>query len=272
MLALSVVTPSYDMARFLPETLDSVAQLVTSHEHIVIDGGSTDGTVEILEGRDDPALRWTAEPDRGQTHAVNKGLERATGEFVGWLNADDAYVPDAVDRAVRYLAEHTEVAAIFGSLAVVDESGALLRDYRPGRFDWRWYLWLGEYVPTPTVIFRRELLANTGVLDECYHDAADYDFFLRLLRGRRVDRLDESLVRFRYHAASKTGRNQALQQDEALAVRLRWARGARDVAVMRVMDACKRAAYRVVSPYPPNRNVAAVADHIYTLRDRLGEG
>ena len=267
MLALSVVTPSYDMARFLPETLDSVGRLATSHEHIVIDGGSTDGTIEILKERGDPALRWSAEPDRGQTHAVNKAFGRAAGEFVGWLNADDAYVPEAVDRAVEHLAGHSETAAVFGSLDVVDESGALQRSYQPGGFDWRWYLWLGDYVPTPTIIFRRELLDETGLLDERWHDAADYDFYLRLLRGRRVDRMDDCLVRFRYHAASKTGRDQTMQQDEALAIRLRWARGARDAAVMRALDATKRAAYRLVSPYPPNRHVAAGIDRLYALRE-----
>ena len=96
---LSVITPARNMARFLPDTLDSVAALRTPHEHIVIDGASDDGTVELLEGAEDPHLTWISEPDSGQTEAVNKGLRLAQGDLLAWVNADDAYIPDAVDRA-----------------------------------------------------------------------------------------------------------------------------------------------------------------------------
>ncbi len=100
---LSVITPARNMAAFLPETLDSVAALRTPHEHIVIDGASDDGTVELLEGREDPHLTWISEPDSGQTEAVNKGLRLAQGDLLAWVNADDAYIPDAVDRALEHL-------------------------------------------------------------------------------------------------------------------------------------------------------------------------
>src|SRR5690348_12767717 len=120
---LSVVTPAYNMARFLPETLDSVAALPTPHEHIVIDGDSDDGTVELLEGRDDPHLIWVSEPDSGQTEAVNKGLRRASGRLLAWLNADDSYVTDAVERAIAHLEAHREVGAVFGGVNYVDEQG-----------------------------------------------------------------------------------------------------------------------------------------------------
>src|SRR5438034_3172111 len=109
----SVVTPVYNSVRFLDETLDSVAALRTPHEHIVVDGGSTDGTVELLRARNDETLSWVSEPDRGQTHAVNKGMERVSGELVGWLNGDDAYIPDAVDGAVEHLQRHPDVDAVF---------------------------------------------------------------------------------------------------------------------------------------------------------------
>src|SRR5688572_24799301 len=103
MALLSVVTPARNMARFLPDTLDSVAALRAPHEHIVVDGASDDGTVELLEAREDPHLRWVSEPDSGQTEAVNKGLRMAEGHLLAWLNADDSYVPDAVDRAIEHL-------------------------------------------------------------------------------------------------------------------------------------------------------------------------
>src|SRR5215217_8334361 len=126
---LSVVTPSYNSARFIEETLDSVAALSVPHEHIVIDGGSDDGTVEILERRRDDSLAWISEPDRGQTNAVNKALARARGELIAWINADDAYVPAAVDSAVGALNTDPSVDAIFGFMDIIDENGEFQRQY-----------------------------------------------------------------------------------------------------------------------------------------------
>ncbi len=156
----------------------------------MVDGASDDGTVELLRGRDDPSLKWTSEPDRGQTEAVNKGLERSRGELIGWLNGDDAYLPAAVDRAVEHLERHPETMAICGAINYVDESGAVFRTLTPPRFSWRRYLYLGSFLPTPTVIFRRRLLAQAPSLNEAYADAADYDFYLPApaRRPRRPDR------------------------------------------------------------------------------------
>jgi glycosyltransferase involved in cell wall biosynthesis len=247
---LSVITPAYNGATYLPEALGSVAGLGTPHEHVVIDGGSDDGTVELLEGRGDPHLSWVSEPDRGQTHAVNKGLARANGELVGWLNADDAYVSDAVDRAVAHLARNAEVMAVYGGMDVIDELGRVRRRYRPPPFSWTRYLFFGDYIPTPTILFRRSLLAKAPSLDERYADAADYDFYLRLLHRARVDRMPDALVRFRYHPDSKTARDVWLQQDEALAIRLAWARGPRDRLIMQGFERLKRLVLPRISSWP----------------------
>ncbi len=192
------------MARFLPDTLDSVAALRTPHEHIVVDGASDDGTVELLEGREDPHLTWISEPDSGQTEAVNKGLRLARGDLLAWVNADDAYIPEAVDRALDHLARNPETGAVFGAVNYVDEPGEVFRTLVPPKFSWRRYLYFGAFVTTPTIIWRRELLEQAPSLDERYVDAADYDFYLRLLRGVRVDRIDEPMLNFRYHPTSKT--------------------------------------------------------------------
>ena len=247
---LSVVTPVYESARYLAATLDSVARLTVSHEHIVIDGGSTDGTVALLESRDDSSLSWVSEPDRGQTHAVNKGFERAQGELLGWLNGDDEYVSEAVDRAVEHLLAHPELDAAFGGMDITDETGQVRREYRPAQFSWRRYLYLGDYITTPTIIFRRRLLEDGGLLDESYVDAADYDFFLRVFRNARVERRPEALVRFRYHPESKTARDAFRGQDEALEIRLKWARGPVEHALMRGIDWLKRLVLPRISPWP----------------------
>ena len=238
------------MARYLEECLDSVAAIGAPHEHLVMDGGSRDGTVALLEGRDDPALQWVSEPDRGQTHAVNKGFERARGEFVGWLNADDAYLPDAVDRALEFLRAHPEVAAVFGDMLFVDEHGALQRHYRPGHYTFRRYLYRGGYITTPTIIFRRALLGERGVLDERWKDAADYDFHLRMFHRNRVEPMHEPLVRFRFHPESKTATNVWLQEDEALEIRQRWARNGLDRALMVGLDRAKRAILPRLTGWP----------------------
>jgi glycosyltransferase involved in cell wall biosynthesis len=249
-LALSVVTPVYNSSRYLAATLDSVARLTVPHEHIVIDGGSTDGTVELLEAREDPRLTWLSEPDRGQTHAVNKGFARARGELVGWLNGDDEYVPEAVARAVERMLSEPTLDVVFGPMEITDEDGTRRRTYRPLPFSWRLYLFIGDYVTTPTIIFRRSRLENVGLLDERYVDAADYDFHLRLLRGARVERWREPLVRFRYHSESKTGSDYDRGQREALAIRLRWARGRRDRVLMEGYDRFKREVFPRISRWP----------------------
>jgi glycosyltransferase involved in cell wall biosynthesis len=266
---LSVVTPALDQVRYIGETLDSVSRLTVDHEHLVIDGGSTDGTVELLRDRDDPALTWISEPDRGQTDAVNKGLRRATGDYVGWINADDAYVPEGVARAIAHLDANPCVGAVYGLMEITDEHGGVTRTYRPARFNWTRYLWTGDYVPTTAIVFRRALLDQSGLLDETFRDAADYDFYLRLLHGVRVDRIEEAIVRFRYHAESKTARDPGLGQAEALAVRLRWARHDRDAVLMRAVDGAKQRVFSVVPPWPPGRLVTRAADLAYALRDRL---
>jgi glycosyltransferase involved in cell wall biosynthesis len=250
MTLLSVITPVHNQVRYLGETLDSVAALSIPHEHIVVDGDSDDGTVAMLEGREDENLAWSSEPDRGQTHAVNKGFERAQGDLIAWLNGDDSYVPEAVDRAVAHLEANPGLSAVYGGQEYVNAEGEVIRTFVPTRFSWRRYLYLGDNVPTPTVIFRREALDREGGLDESYADAADYDFYLRILERGRVDPIPEILVRFRYHADSKTGANIEVQLDEGLAIRLKRARGPLGRASMRALERAKRAILPRISSWP----------------------
>jgi glycosyltransferase involved in cell wall biosynthesis len=252
------------MARYLPDTLDSVAALQAPHEHIVIDGASDDGTVELLEGREDPHLTWISEPDSGQTEAVNKGLRRAHGELLAWVNADDAYIPEAVDRAVDHLGHNPEVGAIFGGVNYVDENGEVFRTLVPPSFSWRRYLYFGAFVTTPTIIWRRELLERAPQLNEAYVDAADYDFYLRLLRGVRVDRIEEPLLNFRYHPTSKTTTDVWVQLNEANEIRLRWARNPLQREIMRGWDLTRRAVLPRISswPHPEPRGVVKLLRRI----------
>jgi glycosyltransferase involved in cell wall biosynthesis len=249
-LTLSVITPVYEAAAWLGEHLDSVAAVRTAHQHLVIDGGSTDGTVDLLRARSDPQLEWVSEPDRGQTHAVNKGLGRATGEIVCWINGDDTVVPEAIDRAVAHFAANPGTQVVYGGLDFTDAEGRVRRQYRPGLWSFRRYLLLGDYIPTPSILFRRERYEQVGPLDERWVDAADYDFYLRLMHGTRVDRLPDPHVRFRYHEASKSSRDVWIQQDEALRIRLAWARTGRQRAAMVGFDRLKRVVLPHMTAWP----------------------
>jgi hypothetical protein len=180
---------------------------------------------------------------------VNKGLERARGELVGWLNGDDAYVPDAVERAVARF-DDPGVDLVYGGMDVVTADGESRRRYVPGRFRWWRYLYLGDYIVTPAILFRRRLLERSGPLDETYADAADYDFYLRLFSVARAERIDEPLVRFRHHADSKSASARDVQIREALQIRLKWATHPWQRGVMRAADV---GMHRVLLPLSPHR-------------------
>ena len=230
----------FNPGRYLEYTLESVAAITTPHEHLVVDGGSTDGTIELLRAWENRGVKWLSEPDRGQTHAVNKGLSRARGDIVSWINGDDEAIPDAIDRAIAHFDANHECDVVYAGIDFVSPEGMTQRQYRPRGWSWHRYLLLGDYVPTPAILFRRSRYLAIGPLDEEWADAADYDFYLRLMHGARVDRLAGAHVRFRYHAASKTATDVWRQQDEAMQIRLRWSRSWRDRAVMVGFDRLKR--------------------------------
>jgi glycosyltransferase involved in cell wall biosynthesis len=244
---LSVVTPVFNAGAYLESCLDSVAALPVDHEHVVVDGGSTDGTVELLRARDDARLRWVSEPDRGQTHAVNKGIEMARGQLLMWVNGDDEVVPEGVAAAVAHLERHPETQVVYGGLDFTDADGVLRRPYRPARWSWLRYLLLGDYVSTPTFIFRAARAEAVGPLDERWVDAADYDFYLRLTHAVPVDRMPDAHVRFRWHSHSKSSTDPWKAQDEAQRIRMQWSRGWADRAVMVGFDRSKRVVLPVLT-------------------------
>ncbi len=243
MLGLSIVTPSLDQGEYLPSCLASVASLaaLVQLEHLVIDGASTDGSVRELEqfGEQNEFLRWWSEPDSGQSDALNRGFAKVGRDLVMWVNADDEVEPAGVEAAVRELESRPDLGAVFGRMAITESSGAVRRIYSPPPWNWRAYLWLGEFLSTPTVIFRRELLERALPVREDLHYAMDYDFYLRLLRGVKVARLGDVLVRFRWHSESKTGSSVELQRAEALAIRQASASSAAERRAMAAVDGAK---------------------------------
>lgn len=229
MLKISVVTPSYNQAKFVEEALLSVKQQsYPAFEHIVIDGGSTDGTVDILRRYSSRPgwehLRWTSEPDNGQSDAVNRGLRAAAGDVVGWLNSDDRYRPECFRTIARAFEEYPNADVLYGDYTYIDETGRVWRIRREIEFNRFILLYLHMlYVPTPSSFFRRRIFDAGNWIDTKLHFAMDYEFILRLARNGRVFQHIPALVAdFRIHPESKTGAHANKQREEHDAIGLMY--------------------------------------------------
>lgn len=200
---VSVVTPTFNSARFVGETLRSVAEQTYPHvEHLVIDGGSTDETLEVV--RRAPHARLLADRDDGMYEAINKGLRLAQGEIIGCLNSDDLYLPDTLSRVVAAFAAHPEADVIFGHCRFIDEAGRTIYRYEARPFKWRDFASLRfNSLAFPSVFWRRRIHERIGYFDEGYKMAADFDFYLRF-KELVLWRFDETLSCFRIHASTLT--------------------------------------------------------------------
>ncbi len=179
---VSIITPSLNQAAFIQEAIESVlAQEYPNMEYLVIDGASTDGTVEILKRYADRLNYWVSEPDRGQSHALNKGLAAASGDIVGWLNADDLYLPGSIKEAVSVFQGNPDVDVVFGKAVFIDTCGGELGVF-PARAIVHNDLLQSLPIPQPAAFIRVSALRLVGGLDEGYHYAMDTHLWLRLLR------------------------------------------------------------------------------------------
>jgi glycosyltransferase involved in cell wall biosynthesis len=199
--AITIVTPCLDAAGTLPEALESVrSQGYPRLEHLVVDGGSTDGTVELLERAE---VTYVSEPDRGLSDAMNKGIAMATGEVVGWLNADDRYEPGALLAVGEALAARPDAEWATGDCRIIDAEGREIRRpiTRYKGFFLRHYSYplhlVQNFVSAPATFARREALREVGPLEERYRYAMDYDLWLRLARRGSPLVLDRCLAAFR---------------------------------------------------------------------------
>jgi glycosyltransferase involved in cell wall biosynthesis len=200
----SIVTPSFNQARYIVRTLESVAsQEGVTLEHLVRDGGSTDGTVSLLEAFR-PAVRWVSEPDGGQADAVNAGIAASDGEIVGWLNSDDVYFPGALQRVARRFALDDRIDVVYGRADHIDADDRVISPYPTRPWDLS-KLRADCYLCQPAVFFRRRLVERFGPLDAALRYCMDYEFWLRLGQGgARFDYLEERLAGSRLHEETKT--------------------------------------------------------------------
>jgi glycosyltransferase involved in cell wall biosynthesis len=204
--SITIVTPSLNQGRFLEATIRSVLdQRSASLEYIVQDGGSRDGSVEIIRRHADRLARWESSPDRGQAAAINRGFAGTRGSIMAWLNSDDLLLPGALHHIGRFFSEHPETDVVYGHRVVIDEDGCeigrwILPAHRRGSMIWR------NYIPQETMFWRRELWERTGgKVDESFDFAIDCELVARFERaGATLARLPRFLGAFRVHGDQKS--------------------------------------------------------------------
>ncbi|HWR14664.1 MAG TPA: glycosyltransferase family 2 protein [Terriglobales bacterium] len=218
---ITIVTPSFQQVDFIEECLESVrSQGYRNLEHLVFDGGSTDGTVELLQRLSETPgwkhLRWVSEPDQGQSDALNKGFRQARGEIIGWLNSDDRYRQGAFHAVSAAFKESPSVDLFYGDYTWIDEAGKLLRLRREIEFN-RFVLLYHRilWIPTTSSFFRRKIFEDGNLLDISLQYAMDYEFFVRLSeKGYRIRHLPKVLADFRFQPNSKTCKTATRQFEE----------------------------------------------------------
>lgn len=224
-MKISLVTPSYNQAQFIERTIDSVLAQRGDFEldYKVIDGGSTDGTVDILKRYGD-RLTWISERDRGQVDAINRGLRGATGDIVGWLNSDDVLMPGAFDRVATAFRDHPEIEWLHGRCMIIDEHDREVRrwisaykHYRSRHHSLAAFL-TENYVSQMTVFWRRGVHAEIGYLDPEIRYAFDYDLFLRLAQRGSPLYLEDPVACFRWYETSKSGGGFVVQMTETVEI------------------------------------------------------
>jgi glycosyltransferase involved in cell wall biosynthesis len=203
---ISIVTPSLNQGAYIEENIKSVIdQKYPNFEHIIIDGGSTDGTIDILKKY--KHLIWVSEKDGGQSEAINKGFKKARGEIIGWLNSDDCYEPNAFNTIVNELNRDDGKFFVFGDCNVIDEKGNRI-GYCRGKLpdpDNLMKYWDRDYtIPQPSVFFYRDVLQNIGYLDEGLHYAMDYDYWLRISKHYQFHYVNRPIAVMRIHDRAKS--------------------------------------------------------------------
>ncbi len=202
---VSIVTPSYNQARFLEETIQSVlSQDYQPLEYIIVDGGSSDGSVEIIRRYADRLAWWVSEADRGQTEAINKGFARARGEIFAWLNSDDTYLPGAVAEAVACLQAHPQAGMVYGDANLVNEHGEIVGKFPAAQTDYRRLRRGYVHIPQQTAFFRAELWRKVGPLDPTFYFAMDYDLWVRLAKVSSLYYSGRLWANFRLHSSGKS--------------------------------------------------------------------
>jgi|ERR1035437_78410 glycosyltransferase involved in cell wall biosynthesis len=212
----SVITPSYNQAAFLESCILSVlSQDYRNIEYLIIDGGSSDGSLEIIKKYENHLSYWVSERDQGQADAINKGLLKATGEFICWVNSDDLIYPDFISSRLKQFQHHPDIDMIYGDVDEgPDPDNSWLRKGKQTSF-LSMLKTLNVPIPQQSAIWKRNVLEETGLLDSKWHVLLDMDYFIRIAKNHRILYIPGALAFFRIHKNSKSI-NEAIKWAEEL--------------------------------------------------------
>ena len=204
-MLVSVVTPSLNQAQYLEAAIVSVLEQDYGHiEYLVIDGGSTDGSLEIIQRYAGRLNSWVSEPDTGQTDAINKGFARTSGEVMAYLNSDDLLRPGAVREAVEYFEAHPEVGMVYGDADYIDETGQVIGKFPAAQTDYKRLRRGYVHIPQQAAFFRSKLWRQVGPLDPSFNFAMDYDLWVRIAAISTIRYHPRTWAAFRLHREGKT--------------------------------------------------------------------
>lgn len=202
---ISIVTPSYNQARFLERTILSVLnQNYPNLEYIIIDGGSSDGSIDIIKKYQNKIAYWESLPDRGQTHAINKGFKIASGEWVGWQNSDDIYYADSLMELAKTIEDSKNIEIIIANIKLIDINDIEINNINYVKPTYYSLLNEGMVIANQATFWRRELFKSVGYLNENLHFNFDYEWFLRILKNRRAKHINKYWGALRIHNETKT--------------------------------------------------------------------
>lgn len=203
---VSIITPSFNQAPFIEATIDSVlGQDYPNIEYIIVDGGSSDKSVDIIERYKNQLAWWVSEKDKGQTDAINKGFARAKGEIFAWLNSDDTYEPGAIRAAVEFLMANPDVGLVYGECNFIDENGQKFGEFNAAQTDYEKLRQGYVHIPQQAAFWRADLWREVGPLDDSFYFAMDYDLWVRLAKISQIKYLpDRNWANFRLHSDAKS--------------------------------------------------------------------
>ncbi|OGN74373.1 MAG: hypothetical protein A2X25_05645 [Chloroflexi bacterium GWB2_49_20] len=204
-MLVSIITPSFNQARYLETTIQSVLEQDYSHlEYIIVDGGSTDGSLEIIKKYSHRLAWWVSEKDQGQTDAINKGFAHAHGDVLAWLNSDDTYTPGAIAAALEIMQAHPENGLVYGDTNFIDENGNILGTFPAAQTDYKRLRRGYVHIPQQAAFFRADIWKQVGPLDASFFFAMDYDLWVRIASTAPLLYTRQLWANFRLHSQGKT--------------------------------------------------------------------